>query len=255
MSVSRSAERIFCNRCGRNTWHDRQGHHRQVFDPREYTEMKIDHAEADWEIWQCRGCEEVTFKETWLTSEDFTPDGDADPTVRFHPPRTQTWLRPKEYRKLPSPLADLYGEIVETFNYGAHVLCAGGLRSLLEGICVDQGISEGPTARGAVRRTLEGKINGLKTLPNVPSGIVDSLHGFRFLGNTALHRLDRPPPEDLAMAIEVIEDVMNTIYELDYKSARLYQRVKPSQQEGKAQEKGKKSDKRRTGATPPAEQT
>ena len=30
------------------------------------------------------------------------------------------------------------------------------------------------------------------------------------------------------MAIEVIEDVMNTIYELDYKSARLYRRVKPS---------------------------
>lgn len=53
--------------------------------------------------------------------------------------------------------------------------------------------------------------------------------GFRFLGNTALHELERPPAEDLAEAIEIIEDVMNVIYELDYKSARLYRRVKPSQ--------------------------
>ncbi len=220
-------ERIFCNRCGRNTWHERKASHAQVFRPEQYAEMMIDHAEADWEIWQCRGCEEVTFKETWMTSEDVSPDG-PDPTIRFYPPRTQTWIKPKEYRKLSVELEDLYEEIVKTFDGGAYVLCAGGLRALLEGICVDQGVTSGPTARGATRSTLEGKINGLKSLPNVPAAIVDSLHGFRFLGNTALHRLNRPAAEDLAMAIEVIEDVMNTIYELDYKSARLYRRVKPS---------------------------
>src|SRR5207247_2518070 len=131
--------------------------HEQTFRPEDYAEMVIDFADADWEIWQCRGCEEVTFKE----------------------------------------------EIVKTFNDGAYVLCAGGLRALLEGICVDQGVTSGPTARGANSSNLEGKINGLKTLPNVPAAIVDSLHGFRFLGNTALHRLSRPPAEDLAMAIEV----------------------------------------------------
>jgi hypothetical protein len=85
---SPAAERIFCNRCGRNTWHDRKASHEQVFRPTEYAEMQIDHAEADWEIWQCRGCEEVTFKETWFTSEDIGPEGEPDPTIRFYPPRT-----------------------------------------------------------------------------------------------------------------------------------------------------------------------
>ena len=111
------------------------------------------------------------------------------------------------------------------------MLCAGGLRALLEGICVDQGVRKGPTARGKTSSTLEGKINGLKGLENVPASIVNSLHGFRFLGNTALHELERPHVEDLAMAIEVMEDVMNIIYELDYKSARLYRRVKPASPE------------------------
>jgi hypothetical protein len=221
-------ERIFCNRCGRNTWHDRKAAHQQMFRPEDYAEMMIDFAEADWEVWQCRGCEEVTFKETWMTSEDFDPDEGPDPSIRFYPPRTQNWIKPKEYRKLSTQLEDLYEEIVKTFNDGAYVLCAGGLRALLEGICVDQGVTSGPTSRGKNSSNLEGKINGLKNLPNVPAAIVDSLHGFRFLGNTALHQLSRPPAEDLAMAIEVIEDVMNTIYELDYKSARLYRRVKPA---------------------------
>lgn len=63
-------ERIFCNRCGRNTWHDRKAGHQQAFRPEDYAEMMIDFAEADWEVWQCRGCEDVTFKETWMTSED-----------------------------------------------------------------------------------------------------------------------------------------------------------------------------------------
>ena len=190
--------------------------------------MQIDFAQADWEIWQCGGCEEVTFKETWFTSEDRDYDGSPLPTIHFYPPRTQTWVKPKEYRRLPDHLEDLYEEITKTFNDGAHVLAAGGLRALLEGICLDQGVEKGPNAEGKVVSNLEGKINGLKGLDSVPAAIVENLHGFRFLGNTALHELERPPAEDLAEAIEIIEDVMNVIYELDYKSARLYRRVKPS---------------------------
>jgi hypothetical protein len=205
-----------------------QANHAQTFRPDEYKEMQIDFAQADWEIWQCCGCDEVTFKETWFTSEDRDYDGSPLPTIHFYPPRTQTWVKPKEYRRLPDHLEDLYEEIIKTFNDRAFVLSAGGLRALLEGICVDQGVTRGPDAAGKVVKTLEGKINGLKDLDNVPASIVENLHGFRFLGNTALHELDRPPAEDLAEAIEVIEDVMNVIYELDYKSARLYKRVKPA---------------------------
>jgi hypothetical protein len=202
--------------------------HNQVFRPDDYEEVQIDFAEADWEIWQCLGCEEVTFKETWITSEDRDDDGAPLPTVRLYPPRTQSWVKPKEFRRLSGHLEDLYEEIVKTFNDGAYLLCAGGLRALLEGICVDQGVVKGPDAKGKMTRTLEGKINGLKTLSNVPPAVVDNLHGFRFLGNTALHELERPSAADLAGSIEVIEDVMNVIYELDYKSARLYNRFKPT---------------------------
>jgi hypothetical protein len=40
------------------------------------------------------------------------------------------------------------------------------------------------------------------------------------------------------MAIELMEDVMNTIYELDYKSARRYQRFKPADLKAKLTTRG-----------------
>lgn len=223
-----SPERFFCNRCGRSTRQTLLASHQQTFEPDDYEEMQIDFAQADWEIWQCCGCEEVTFKETWLTSEDRDFDGEVRPNVTFFPPRMQAWAKPKEFRRLPAHLEDLYEEVIQAFNGRSHLLCAGGLRALLEGVCVDQGVTKGPDKDGKMVKTLEGKINGLKGLDCVPASIVDHLHGFRFLGNTALHELGRPSATALAEAIEIIEDVLNVIYELNYKSARLYQRVKPS---------------------------
>ena len=67
---------------------------------------------------------------------------------------------------------------------------------------------------------------------HVPANILSNLHGFRFLGNDAVHQLSAPAKEDLAEAIEVMEDVMNVVYDLDYASSRLYRRFAPKQ--GKA---------------------
>lgn len=51
--------------------------------------------------------------------------------------------------------------------------------------------------------------------------IVESLHGFRFMGNEALHELNPPEKKNLNVAIEVSEDLMNYLYELDYKASQL----------------------------------
>ncbi len=72
-------------------------------------------------------------------------------------------------------------------------------------------------------RTLEGQINSLGSI--VPVGIVRNLHSFRFLGNKALHRLAEPTRDDLGLALRVIEDLLNVIYDLDYRAQRLYEKA------------------------------
>ena len=102
-------------------------------------------------------------------------------------------------------------------------LWASGLRSLVEGICDNKGIVDGPNAKGIKTRNLEGRINSL--IKFVPPNIVANLHSFRFLGNNALHRLSKPSKTDLQLALNVIEDLLNVVYDLDYHAQRLFNRA------------------------------
>ena len=87
------------------------------------------------------------------------------------------------------------------------------LRSIIEGLCDDKEIS-------GKRDSLEKKIKSLTKL-GISANIAENLHGFRFMGNAAVHELVAPEQEDLRLAIEIIEDLLNFVYELDYKTRRL----------------------------------
>jgi hypothetical protein len=55
----------------------------------------------------------------------------------------------------------------------------------------------------------------------LPAEVVKNLHGFRFMGNDALHDLVVPRPIDLNVAIDVVEDILNFLYALNYKASIL----------------------------------
>lgn len=223
-----SERRIYCNRCKNFTRNILRANHEQEFHPDEYPEMEIPYAKGVWQIWQCLGCDSVVFSEIWVTSEDQDPvSGEFTPTEYLYPERDNNKpdhiIKKKEFEHIPENLDGLYSEIIETFNHGSGILCAVGLRALIEGICVDKGILEGPNDRGRIVGTLDGKINAMKDI--VPENIVDNLHGFRFMGNDAVHQLAVPPLADLALAITIAEDILNIVYDLNYKTSRLFQRM------------------------------
>jgi hypothetical protein len=123
-------------------------------------------------------------------------------------------------------LAAIYKEAVTCYNGKALILCAAGLRALLEGICQDKRIKG---------KNLKAKIEGLRArLPN--NNIIRNLHHFRFMGNDAVHELAAPKATEVALAIGVIEDLMNFFYELDYKASQLREirRSKKPKKQGKA---------------------
>jgi hypothetical protein len=55
----------------------------------------------------------------------------------------------------------------------------------------------------------------------LPQSIVTNLHSLRFIGNEAAHELAAPAEEELRLAIEICEDLLNYLYELDYKAHQL----------------------------------
>ena len=154
----------------------------------------------------CAGCEAPTLAVVWSNT---VTEGPGD--VAYYPPRTSGELAERMFVRLSPHLKSLYKEVIASYNGGLLVLCAAGLRALLEGICDDKQTGG---------KNLQEKIEGLRQF--LPTGnITDCLHSFRFTGNEALHALVSLKPQEAKAAIEVLDDLMNFLYDLDYKASRL----------------------------------
>lgn len=82
-----------------------------------------------------------------------------------------------------------------------------GVRVLLEGICVIEGIDYNVT------RGLANKIQQLKDLPNIPDSIIDGLNGLKFIGDDAAHRLNATDNHTLSLSIDLLESLLTHLYE------------------------------------------
>lgn len=186
----------------------------------------------DYQVVECQGCETMSFRELEYFSEaqDFDSDGSS---VRVYPLRNAQAQSARPYHNVPTNLRRIYNESVDCFNNDSPILCAAGLRALVEGICAQQGIADGPvqvSAKGGgtqiVRRdNLEGRIAGLQEKGLLTQSSAETLHEHRYLGNEAIHELARPTVDELKLAIEILEHVLEQLYELPEKAAELRVRM------------------------------
>jgi hypothetical protein len=194
--------RIYCNCCKQETNHELKGEHTINFPHEYFPEMLV------YRLWICMGCERGVLQEGYRNGNMQEED---DEEQEYFPERSKNSLVPKSYSKLKPTLSSIYKEAIICYNGKALILCAAGLRALLEGICHDKKIKG---------NNLKARIDGLQRfLPN--KNIIKNLHHFRFMGNDAVHELAAPKPNELALAIGVIEDLLNFFYELDYKASQL----------------------------------
>jgi Domain of unknown function (DUF4145) len=232
--IENETKRILCNHCRGITHHHLRVRYSRVcqvvvdgdgqpwtfgFGPRpdnmaefrgsRYEEATNSPCQVRTSVWSCAGCDEETFERQHLFE---VSNAEWEEHERFYyPERWIESIQPKHFRKLDSKLSQVYSEIIGCFNRGSLLLCTIGLRALLEGICRDKGLNDG---------NLERKIEGLiKFLPSV--NVIEALHNFRFAGNNAAHDLDALSHDDAAMAIGIIEDLLNFLYDLDYKASQM----------------------------------
>lgn len=172
-----------------------------------------------YNLWICQGCDTATLQEACTARTLVSDDGlQVAWTYDFYPRRLKEGWRSKPF-SMPLKLGITYQEVVESFNAGLVTLCSIGLRALLEGICVDKGITD------EVAWGLEKKIDKLGERGHVPADIARSMKSFKFIGDNAAHRLEVPEVEDLKLAIEVMEELLTFLYSLDYKAQHLLDRV------------------------------
>lgn len=219
--------KVLCTKCNCETNHKALREESRLFQNDEEYIM----ARGTWQIVQCNGCETITFREVWTNNEDFDENGPIE-DITIYPPRQKDMHPIKPFYEVPLSIRSIYRESIDAFNNGLLVLCSGGLRAVIEGICNHEKIVGGPVeiekkgVKTIVRKKdLQGKISGLFEKSLLTKDHAEILHAHRFLGNDALHQLDMPRKSELKIAIEIIEHTLEILYELKVKAKNLeYQR-------------------------------
>lgn len=206
---------------------------------RGYTNQKVlaeeivDNSEKDgwWEthkyqIIKCEGCDTLSFRKLYndVQQSQYSDYGESW-TQEVFPKRTLTSLPIKTLLTTPSNIIKIYRETIDAFNNDQSILCAAGLRAIIEGICNDKSIAGGDcmTTEGkkVFSKNLNGKIEGLFAHGFLTKSNSEILHELRFLGNEAVHELASPASNELKLAIDIIEHTIDNVYELNHKAKRL----------------------------------
>ncbi len=180
--------------------------------------------ESRFQIIKCGGCDEITFRKLYDDIYRYS-EGDTESKQELFPNRGMH-IRPRQsYRGVPFKIRIIYDETIDTFNSFMPILCGIGVRAIVESICQDKNINEGKVmssnGKEHVSKNLDGKISGLLQRGFLTPHNADTLHELRFLGNKAAHEIKPPTIEELGIAIDIIENIIENIYLLTRKAESL----------------------------------
>lgn len=213
-----STKKLHCNSCEKKTNHEYKFVHKRV----EYEEdedsqgllMPIFFETFEYMLWVCLGCDTVVLEEAYMIDDVI-----ESIQYKYYPRRTLNQRVAKPYRQLDPKITRVYKEIIAGYNEGLYLTCSIGLRALLERICVNEGITDD------IAWTLTAKLKLLEERKQVLANVVDALYSFKFMGDDAAHKLVAPKKQELDLALDILDDMLNILYELEYtmteKSKRL----------------------------------
>jgi hypothetical protein len=219
--------KVLCIRCKHETNHEVL-YSLLLHGKEEFEEYSWYEWENENQVIKCLGCDEISFRITKSDSESVNPEtGEYDVEEILYPRRTKETINGKIYLNLPFTIKLLYQETIDCYNNNILLLCAAGVRSLVEGICQNKNIMGGfietikKDGTKEYSNKLDGKINGLFEKGILTEENAKILHEHRYLGNEAVHELSMPSRSELELAIKIIEHILDSIYEIPAKSDEL----------------------------------
>jgi hypothetical protein len=169
-----------------------------------------------YEIIRCRGCDQVSFRTAATNSEDMDQDEEGEifhpEKVELYPSRIMGRTPLKEEHILPEKVRSIYKETHSALCAKLKILAGVGIRALVEAVCSQE------SAKG---RNLEGKIADLIKKEVLTKKNADILQKTRLLGNRAAHETKTPSDEELDVAFDIVENLLETVYIIPKKAERL----------------------------------
>jgi hypothetical protein len=209
MSSSNEPRWEHCNTCGGNKKHAVVGE--RVHEGSEDHE----HFSIWWkttnELLECLGCEHVTLKRTEYFSEY------DEPSVAFFPPPIYRPI-PAWHGKVPWGLGRLLSEIYSAIQANSKSLSIMGARAVVEHV-----VNEKVGDKGTFDKNLDGLVGaGFLSQRNK-----ESLSAAIDAGSAAIHRGFQPSDDDVNHVMDIVENMVQSVYISEQAGTSLKQRVPP----------------------------
>jgi len=203
--------KVACASCNQNTLHD-------VLFTVEIEDSNEDISFTAWyQMLECRGCEGISFRHNWQSSEDLEPDPDNNQYVAvdhetLYPSRIAGAAPMADTYLLPTQLMRVYEESHTALSANLPILAGIGIRAIVETLCNE---------RKAKGRNLAIRIDDLAKQGVITAAGAKILHSLRLMGNQAAHEVKPHKPEHLLTALRVVEHALQGVYILPRQAARL----------------------------------
>jgi hypothetical protein len=201
-------EKIFCSTCRRKTNHsilEANGNPLIVCEElpnRNDNNLKTN---SFYSIAKCNGCDKITFvrKCTYEYMDNQEKKVKSFYQVYPDPLERMDQLEHVSFKNLPDNIFMLTTEVHVAYISKLNLLCAAGLRVIVEAICLDKGISG---------RNLYEKIEGLLSKKIISDTQCNVLHKIRSLGNETVHEINFHNDKLILEGVNVINSILFNVY-------------------------------------------
>lgn len=175
---------------------------------------------ASHQIVQCDGCKTISYRRLDTNSEDTDYDEHGKqqhvPTEMLFPQRLakQSINEPDSYF-LPPQTRELLKEVHSALANSQFILAGVGARGILETVVKD---------RQAKGDNLLKKIDDLVTQQILTPARANVLHQIRTLGNDSAHEAKPHNSNQLTLAVEIIENVLQEVYILPERAKAVFKK-------------------------------
>ena len=198
--------KIACSKCNTTTNHKVLTSVKNSWDVNDY-EIQ---GQSFYEVIICLGCDTLSFRNASSNSEDYgIHDGQPIEREEIYPSRIIGRSPISEEYYLPEKVRNIYKETHAALCSKLKILAGVGIRGLVEAVCQEE------KAEGT---NLKEKIDDLATKGVLTSINADTLHKTRFLGNKSAHELQIAKDQELGIAFDIIENMLQTLYVIPKKA-------------------------------------
>jgi hypothetical protein len=201
-------EKLFCNNC-KGLRNQKEVHKLEKRGGDEEGDFQW---YRSYSIIQCNGCDSISFYQVYGDTEMYGhgPYGEQEYFYDefVYPPYLKRGEVIQQLHYLPEKIRVIYSETIASFKSNSSILTAGGLRAIIEAICNNLKITG---------KNLGERIDGLSEKGHLTLAESKRLHSIRFLGNDALHEIEKPKDSHLYLLLEIINHLLSNLFVNDKK--------------------------------------